>query len=69
MIRILIVLLVSVAIPLHAQYLDPGTGSYILQILLAAALASVFYFRQIFAFARQVFTKVYRKFFGNDKGN
>ena len=69
MIRILIVLLVSAAIPLHAQYLDPGTGSYILQILLAVALASAFYFRQVFAFTKRIFAKLYKKFFGNDKGS
>lgn len=67
MIKTLIVLLVSVAVPLQAQYLDPGTGSYILQILIAAALVSVFYFKQIFAFVKKFVAKAFRKSSENGK--
>ena len=38
-------------IPLHWAYLDPGTGSMVLQILLAGALSGAFFvkswFRQV----------------------
>lgn len=45
-------------------YLDPGSGSYLVQVLAAAALGIVFFFRQIklhiltfFSFLRRGFKK------------
>ena len=42
-------------------YLDPGTGSYILQILAAGALGGLFavktFWRQIIDFLRRIFSK------------
>jgi hypothetical protein len=67
-VRLTLLLLASVAIPLQAQYLDPGTGSYILQILLAVGLASIFYFKQIFAFTKAFISKMHKRFFPDDKG-
>lgn len=41
-------------------YLDPGTGSYIIQIVIAAGLAGAFfmksYFLRIFYFIKNIFT-------------
>jgi hypothetical protein len=62
-------LLVALTVPLHAQYLDPGTGSYILQILMALGLASIFYFKQIFAFVKGLVAKMYKRFGRDDKEN
>jgi len=56
----LVLLLLSTNL-LHAQYLDPGTGSYILQILLAALLASLFYIKQIIAFLKGYYKKRFSK--------
>ena len=42
-------------------YLDPGTGSYIIQILIAVGLSSIFVFKkylsQIFEFIKNIFKK------------
>jgi hypothetical protein len=40
----------------HA-YLDPGTGSYIFQILIAGLLASLFFIKSIIRKIKEIFTK------------
>lgn len=44
----------------HA-YLDPGTGSYVLQILVGALLGGLFaigiFWRRVLAFVRRIFTR------------
>ena len=32
--------------PAHAAYVDPGSGAFLMQALLAGALGTVFYFRR-----------------------
>jgi hypothetical protein len=66
MLKLLLLLLVCVSTPLYAQYLDPGTASYILQILLAVALSSLFYIKQIFAFLKRMVGKLTHKVSRND---
>jgi len=41
------VLLLFMTIRVHAQYLDPGTGSYLIQLLIAGFLATLFYLKGI----------------------
>ena len=47
------------------QYLDPGSGSYLLQLLLAALLGSAFliktYWKKIKQTIRRIFTKSYEE--------
>lgn len=41
-----VVLLFTAATPAHAAYVDPGSGSLLLQAILAGFLGVVFFFRQ-----------------------
>ncbi len=45
----------------HLLYIDPGTGSYIVQVIAAAALGVVFFFRNIKNFIRAIFTRSPKK--------
>lgn len=60
MIFLILAGLVLVTKPAYA-YLDPGTGSYIFQIVVATLLASGYFFRdkfgKIIGFIRGLFTK------------
>ncbi len=38
-------------------YLDPGSGSYLVQVLAAAALGVAFFFRNIKNYIRSIFTR------------
>jgi|GEM_PF-4102836 len=60
---ILIVGTLVISLPhfLHAQYVDPGTGSYVFQILTAGLLALLFYSRQLFGFAKSKFSRLFQK--------
>ncbi len=40
------------------NYLDPGTGSYLLQILLAAGITVGVYFRNLKSFVINIFNKL-----------
>lgn len=40
--------------PVYA-YLDPGTGSYLFQILIAGALGALIFFKDIFRKIKQIF--------------
>jgi hypothetical protein len=42
-------------------YIDPGTGSYLVQIIAAAALGVAFFFRNIKNFIRSIFTRSDKK--------
>jgi hypothetical protein len=68
---VLLGLAVLLAVPTNAHaYLDPGSGSYILQVALAMLVGSAFavksFWRQIAAF---VSTKIFRKAPKNDDSN
>ena len=67
--RFVLLFTILAADPLRAQYLDPGTGSYILQILLAAGLASLFYIKQIITFLKAFFKKRFSKTSTEEKKN
>ena len=55
--------LTTLAIGGHA-YLDPGTGSYLLQILLAAGMSVLF----LFGLFRRKIASFFRKLFGHGDG-
>lgn len=38
-------------------YLDPGSGSYLVQVIAAAALGVAFFFRNIKLYIRSLFTR------------
>jgi hypothetical protein len=58
--------------PVYA-YLDPGTGSFILQILAASALGALFaiktFWRSIISFFRGIFSKKNKTDTSKKKGN
>jgi hypothetical protein len=43
----IIILLFSFTEQAYSFYLDPGTGSYLSQIIIATALSAMFYFKNI----------------------
>lgn len=47
--------LVFLFAPKAFAYLDPGTGSYVIQVLIAALLGSALFFRQIWAKLKEIF--------------
>jgi hypothetical protein len=47
--------------PSEAQYLDPGSGSYLLQIAIAAVLGGVFFFTSLFSRFKERLERVFRK--------
>lgn len=42
-------------------YLDPGTGSYLLQILAAGALATLFFFKSWWRRLKNLILKIFKK--------
>ncbi|MBL7892346.1 MAG: hypothetical protein JNL63_06930 [Bacteroidia bacterium] len=44
---VLVNLFLAFSLSAHAQYIDPGSGSYIFQLLLGGFLALAFYFKTI----------------------
>ena len=47
-------------------YLDPGTGGFIIQVLIALLATITFYFRTLITYIKSFFQKL-RKFFKNKK--
>ena len=45
----------------HLIYLDPGSGSYLVQALVAGALGVVFFFRNIVTYIRTFFATLFGK--------
>lgn len=41
----------------HFLYIDPGTGSYLAQVIAAAVLGITFFFRNIRTYIRSIFTR------------
>lgn len=58
---VLLLLFIGVIEHANAQYIDPGTGSYLLQFLIAGFLAMIFYLKNTRVFFRAVFTKFFKK--------
>ena len=46
-------------------YIDPGSGSYLVQVIIAAVLGVSFFFRNIWAYIKSFFTRSSKK---NDPG-
>ena len=42
-------------------YIDPGSGSYLVQVIVAAALGVAFFFRNIKTYIKSFFTRSSRK--------
>jgi hypothetical protein len=49
-----------------AQYLDPGSGSYLLQIGIAAFLAALVFFKSAQAYSRGIVSRLLRRTSKND---
>lgn len=41
-------------------YIDPGSGSYLLQAIIAGVLGVVFFFKNIALFVRHYFARIFR---------
>lgn len=42
-------------------YVDPGSGSYLIQVLVAAATGILFFFKNIRLYIRDKFSRLFRK--------
>jgi hypothetical protein len=42
-------------------YIDPGSGSYLIQVIVAAALGVAFFFKNIMLYVKHFFYKIFRK--------
>lgn len=51
--RIIIILIILFSKKAFSFYIDPGTGSYLTQIILASALSVLFYFKHIKNFIKE----------------
>ena len=56
---VLVLLISPIMIQLAYGYLDPGTGSYVLQLLIGGLLGGLFavglFWRKVFAFVKRIF--------------
>lgn len=50
-------------------YLDPGTGSFIIQIILSVILGGIFAFKMFFAKIKQTFKKIFSNNNKNEKAD
>jgi hypothetical protein len=41
----------------HLLYVDPGSGSYLVQLIITAILGAVFYFKNGWAYLKSIFRK------------
>lgn len=46
---------------IHLLYIDPGSGSYLVQVIIAAALSVAFFFRNIKMYIKSIFTRTKKK--------
>ena len=42
-------------------YIDPGSGSYLVQAIIAAALGVAFFFKNIVMYVKHIFYRLFRK--------
>jgi hypothetical protein len=47
--------------PMLFAYLDPGSGSLLLQVLIAGMLSSLFFLKSTFLMVRTSFSRVFKK--------
>jgi hypothetical protein len=45
----------------YLLYIDPGSGSYLVQMIVAAALGVVFFFKNIKLYIRTFFSRFFKK--------
>jgi hypothetical protein len=45
----------------HLIYIDPGSSSYLIQTIVAAALGIAFFFKNIVMYCKHLFYKLFRK--------
>jgi hypothetical protein len=45
----------------YLLYIDPGSGSYLVQAIAAAALGIAFFFKNIRLYITDLFTRIFRK--------
>jgi hypothetical protein len=45
----------------HLLYIDPGSGSYLVQVIVAAALGVAFFFRNVKTYIKSFFTRSSQK--------
>ena len=45
----------------HLIYVDPGSGSYLIQALVAAVTGFLFFFKNIRMYVRDKFDRIFRK--------
>lgn len=41
-------------------YIDPGSGSYLVQVIIAAVLGVVFFFKNILLYVKAMFYRIFR---------
>ncbi|HEY9361856.1 MAG TPA: hypothetical protein VIQ00_01240 [Chitinophagaceae bacterium] len=41
----------------HLLYIDPGSGSYLIQVIIAAVLGIGFFFKNIWLYIKSIFTR------------
>ena len=46
---------------IHFLYIDPGSGSYLVQVLVAAALGVAFFFKNIVIAVKHFFYRIFGK--------
>ena len=46
---------------LHLLYIDPGAGSYLVQVIIAAALGVAFFFKNIVMAVKYFFYRIFGK--------
>ena len=46
---------------IHLLYIDPGSGSYLIQAIVAGVLGIVFFFKNIALYVRHFFERIFRK--------
>lgn len=45
----------------HLLYIDPGSGSYLIQAIVAAVLGVAFFFKNIMLYVRHFFSRLFGK--------
>lgn len=46
---------------MHLLYIDPGSGSYLIQAIVAGVLGFVFFFKNIVLYVRHFFARIFGK--------